>query len=298
MLAALVAAISLHGGGAGGQPGRAPAGELHLRWIAPSGCPSQEQAAALLRRHLRDALAGGAHIEARVLVARQASGYRMVVALPRGSRVLDAAVCGELVEAAALVVEMALAAGQSATGIGSPASAAPVAGTDPDTAGGWQPTVRLASQLDSGVTSGAGAGLAWRGHRQRAELAVLHWQTRTHIAAPDPPRGVRIALTTLLGQGCWEAARWLGSVCAGLEAGRLRGTGHELQFTGSASTLWLAGLVGLSRTLALGPVHLLWNADLLLPLRSPVFVVDGLGTAYQPPPALARLSLAIGLVFR
>ena len=120
--------------------------------------------------------------------------------------------------------------------------------------------------------------------------------------ADDRPLGGEIGLLGAGLQGCY-LLRWtrgLNGLCAGVEAGRLRGKG----FGGSAyntteDELWLAGRLAAFASFAVaGPLSLRFGAEGVFPLRRPEFVLENVGPVHQPSAGSLRLTIGLEGLFR
>ena len=89
-------------------PGR---DRLGLRWSAPPGCPQADDIRALVRSYTRGEAGGELRAEASIVPI--AGAWRMILTLNDEAKTIEGASCGDLGEAAAIVISLALAPNQA-----------------------------------------------------------------------------------------------------------------------------------------------------------------------------------------
>jgi hypothetical protein len=221
---------------------------LDLSVSAAPACPA---AAELLNRRLAARLAGAEPPSARVAVSIRegASGLELSVEIAQpgtgaaGSRVLHGESCEGLIEAAALVVAMALKLPPPRRAATPPpidtAPAASVALAAPPPPPASEVRVGGAAAIDGGtlpeVAAGLGLAAAVRGERLGARRARI---------ASDPDVGGDIAALAAAAAACYRPGPlWL---CAGAEIAALRGAGVGVEQPETTS-FWLLGAAASAR---------------------------------------------------
>jgi hypothetical protein len=236
--------------------GASPEG-LDLSVSAAPACPA---AAELLNRRLAARLAGAEPPSARVAVSIRegASGLELSVEIAQpgtgaaGSRVLHGESCEGLIEAAALVVAMALKLPPPPRAATPPpidtAPAASVASAAPPPPPASEVRVGAAAAIDGGtlpeVAAGLGLAAAVCGERLGLGLSVSYFPARRARIASDPDVGGDIAALAAAAAACYRPGPlWL---CAGAEIAALRGAGVGVEQPETTS-FWLLGAAASAR---------------------------------------------------
>lgn len=139
------------------------------------------------------------------------------------------------------------------------------------------------------ASAGVGAG------RWLIEALGVYWPTVRTIVAREPDRGGDIELWALGLRGCWlvipgdVSAR----ACVGGEAGRLRGDGFGTTgWTGSGTSVWLAGKLALGGSVALSrPLTLDANLEATIPANRPEFHLEGVARVHRPAALVGRATV-------
>jgi hypothetical protein len=174
----------------------------------------------------------------------------------------------------------------------------------------WLPSLSLWGLADVGslpapsLGAALGAELGWRRWQLRA-LGTLLFEQHTTLESPlSPPPGADLGLLTGSLLACGSAFGNLatgvsGLACLGLELGRLAGAGTDVPAARRGSSLWLAPRLDLGATWSLPNSALRLGATftVLGPLNRDEFELTGIGSVYQPPSVVGRLSFGIGLGF-
>lgn len=131
------------------------------------------------------------------------------------------------------------------------------------------------------------------GSSQRVELSALGLL----------PRDAMLEGGTQGGEFSWFGFQLMGCqllarpafVCAGLEAGRLSGTGFGSREQRTGHALWAApGVEALFAPALASALSLQVSAGIFIALRKPEFAIDGVGVVHQPSPVSARVELGMG----
>lgn len=235
----------------------------------------------------------------------------------RGTREIEGATCAELAEAAsvAIAVSVRSIAGETAAGA-APRLGVPAATPSSDTPSpttlsiarvapptpAWHPTIVLALAVDAGALPKTGVGVDVEAALQHAALQVVVFGT--WFGAQDAAGANNAAGTFQLAFGgalaCFapRRGRWTGLACAGVELGRLAGTGLEVAHPETGAVFWRAARadVGITMTLG-GNAGLVLRAGAAVPWSRPEFVLDGAELVYQPSRLAGRFTagLQVGL---
>ena len=312
-------AVSALLAGARLEPVSPPQEPFELRWSAPPECPDADTVRRTIEDHLGRAIANelgrGVHIT--LAATRQDDGLwgtRMTFEGPRGTTVrelADATDCGRAVEAAALVIAIAidptLGLGPRETDAVEPtvtevAAAEPAAALQPEsdserpgearsTADGssWART-RGAIGLVVGPTFG---GLPRVGGAARLHAAVLRPRWRVELGgafAGAPRRAVetaklRVLRWTIDARGCAVITPqpWLEVLpCAGVEIGDNLARAEGLVGSRPRRDVWV-GVLGATRLdFVVGPrLALQVGGDVVLPLLRRDYRVAGVGRVHR-----------------
>lgn len=151
-----------------------------------------------------------------------------------------------------------------------------------------------------GVAAQLSAALALRGRRWRAELAGAYWFPRTDASTGRPT--VEIGLATGALRGCYvpRVRRLELPLCAGLEAGAMRGEGRGSGVVSRPSRApWVAAHAGSGLVVPLGAFTALrLSVDALVALAQPAFdlrIADARVELYRAPPAGVRAAAGFEL---
>jgi hypothetical protein len=226
--------------------GRADTGHLQLALRGPAECGSAARIEAAVATMVRSA---GPPLQATLDITRVEGRYVAVVRTkPAGERRLEASECHAIVEAASVVLALAidpnarLTEGSENYDYDRPRPA------PPDLA---EPTITAALALDTSTLPRAalgaafGAGLVWPRWSVRLELDI--WSSQDTVSASSPSRGGRFGWWTGGLSFCATPLRqsWA-ALCLSPEIGRLAGTGigDGVAQPQSSSALWVAAGAG------------------------------------------------------
>jgi len=291
-----------------------------VRWVAPEGCASPQRLVEAVARTLRRTEAEARTLDARAVVESASAGYLVRVDVAGGERTIEAKTCDELLDAAALVIALAVdptatlrrdppPAGPPARAPSGPsrASPSPPASPDPERRGGAVSPpafgVGVAQSADVGTLPSAAIGAnlfvsVGRG-AFRAELGAGFFPAQTKLVSGDV--GGALSLVTGAAKAC--ALPNVGPLeiggCAGVGFDRVAavavgagvlpvdtsGTWPALDGEARAAlplTRWLAVRLSLGAHVAL--------------LR-PSFAVAGAGEVHRPSAVSLRQTLGLELRF-
>lgn len=316
---------------------RAWAGELHLSWRAPDGCPSQKQVHDAAVRSAEASSGEALDADARV---EHGDRWSVTIRTTRSGsaaaeRRLEAASCGALADATAVILATALipageapalasadgpasagaasgpasAAGPAAASASGPAAAsAPASERDRAAAGADGPYAHALAASAALVTDsttlpspalGGRAGLAWTPGRARIELAGSYFadQSRT---TPASSAGATFSLLTTGGRGCWAIVR--GDIelspCVGGDAQVISARGFGAAQNHDRGAAWFSVTGGaLFRVPVASWLALRADADVNVPLSRPRFVVEGDGAVHKPAAFGVRAGIGAELLF-
>jgi hypothetical protein len=297
--------------------GPAAAAPLLVDWSAPdcaleSGFRARVRDA--LRREPESALERELRVRVQIAEKPEKSGYSLIIETEAGQRKLETPTCDEAVAAAATLVALTIdpnalppaapaepppppppkAPPRPATATPPPAPAPP-ARIEPYVAvfgGASLGEVPAISPL-----AGGAIGLRFRGLGVSAEG---FWIARQTELLPGSNKGGEIGL---FGGGlsiCYSPLRdrFRLSGCVGGQAGAWGSIGVRVDNPIEQSDWWLAGLGRLGAAARVtGPLGLFLNADVLAPVRTPRFKLEGLGEVFQPSPVAGRVSGGVELGF-
>lgn len=292
---------------------------LRLAWTAPPGCPSSAEvrAATLRGVEARDASGGVLEAEARVERREDGVGWRVRLRTRQGAstgeRAIEAATCGALADATAVILALALAPPGAGAMSASPTLAPEAPASEPERArrgtGARSAGERLlalgasaagdASTLPA-ATLGGSLTLAWTPGRFRVELDARRWASRS-ASVPSSIAGARFSMTSVGGRGCWTAlTSGLVDVapCAGADAHLVTASGYGADANFAAGAEWAAIAGGALARLSLTSwLALRARAEAFVPLARPTFVVENDGLVHRPPTLGAAASLGAELLF-
>ena len=296
---------------------------------APEGCPTHAQLVqrveAHLGRSLRDA---DPQLQISARYERTEAGFRLTLRTSRagddplsngGTREFSGAQCGELAEAAALLIALSIDP-LAVSSSGQPAPRAHAADSPGSDAGealtpaaapvrAVRGALRAAGLLDVGYLPRAGAGgelgASVSLRRSRLELTGLWLPGVRSERARDDRARVRVALWAVRASYCLRALgqRSALSGCAGLELGRASGDGVDIAAAQSRSFAWVAGWLALRASTELTHwLGLSLEPAIAIPFARSRFVsrdADGAPRAvlHTPSPVAARVALSLEALF-
>jgi hypothetical protein len=240
-----------------------------------------------MRADLPESAASKVRIEAKV--AARASGYaidvRVQTPLGESQREIEARSCEQAINAAAIVVAVALDPLTVAEAFVEPAPAKP----EP-----VEPPPNLAVGLEvqgvfdygtlDAMTGGAAVGVFLGVGRLRFEARGTYLAPVVHRPFEGSTVGVQVQLGTAALRGCFVPAvrRLELPNCLWAEGGAARGRGVDVAMPRTRHDPWLAVGIGSGLMWWVRPhFALALHADGLAVLYRPKFVIDELGTAYQ-----------------
>lgn len=292
----------------------APAHAAGLRFTGPPECSVsdgvREQVRGLTGRALEDVDG----VEFELDVARAGDGWKLVLRTRRtdeqGPRIreLSGASCGEVTDAAAVAIAMAVneqALGEAPPSIpevaaetpsslptrtsARPSSARPAALVAPERSS--VPAFSAAALLHGALDVGAlpnpapGVELGFSVGSSRVQGALVGSAFAPQKARLDNGKGGEFRLLVAGALGCAQRffGRVRGSGCVGLELGQISGEGVGVQRSQFGTRLWAAfrSEMGVSGAVAPG-FSLVARVAALAPLARPEFVVDGAERVHRP----------------
>lgn len=315
-------------------PATADRTAIELEWSAPAGCPDADRFTRALGRLLATTidLDPTAAVAVRGEIAAVAAGYELVLFVEAAGAIeerrLQAGDCGELGDAAALVVAITIDAARVADVLARPRPAAAIAPAPPSlpptlpprepvapapVVDAPEPTPASRVRFAMDVTTGVAVGLTprvtpWlRGEfgvalaRAKISATIGHAFARSSVDGDGP--GARAQLTVGGLSGCYVATRKRLAlpVCALVELGGARGVGTGTGIEPRPAWQLWAG-AGASVAITYFPIAnlgLVAGLDALVILRRPAFhVLDGgdRRQVYQAAPAAVRA--VVGLAVR
>jgi len=304
---------------------RAGAEDLRLSWRAPAGCPSGARVRdAALKNTGR---AGVEPLEADVQV-EHAERWKVTIRSTRNGiaadeRTVEGASCEAVADAAAVILGVAMippeknaaesSARQSAEARDEPsanpstadarsrAAAEMAAATPSRRAHGFAANVGGATDgttLPSAALGGR-VGLAWTPGRTRLELTGSLFSAQSKTTASTQAGG-RFTLFVAAARGCWallQGAFEL-SPCAGIDLQSVSAKGFGASQNYDASGAWVSAAGGaLVRVPLTSWLAVRADADALVPLSRPTFVVEGDGAVHRPSSIGARAGIGAELLF-
>jgi hypothetical protein len=312
-------------------------GSLTLEWRAPAECPDGKTVEREVSRLLGGApaarpftaVAEVTHEDARWRVQLRTQSAENV-----GDRAIESETCGELADATALVLAMAIDPARVAATRASPVAPAADAGIDVLTTVNVIPpsTPATASTAPTAVPTappsspprpppprrtfaigpyvlgdvgalpnpGVGPGLAfaWTPGALRLQLTGLFFPANT--ARLPFSRGGTFELYGAHAAGCYEVLVDVFEIgpCVGVEVGALKGTGFGINKQTPALAFWAAPSVGGAFAWRIGSSFALrLELAALFPLQRPEFVLDGVGGVHRPAAVLGRAGLGAEVRF-
>jgi hypothetical protein len=299
-----------------------------VAWEAPPECPQREQVLARVAELLADEPASPLAIRANVSV--EAGGaYRaeIVTREPEGAartRVLSAPSCGELAEASAVVIALAIAPGaalappaddaQPAPAPAPPARPEPPAVPELGNEGSTEAaprapaarrplSLRFAARAgalgDFGSTSGAGLGVSAGGTLRlgrylQVALRANYLPSRQHTVPGVNGKGVALSLASGAAFACLVplAAPVELGLCGEMEVGALFARGFGTAQQGHPTVAWTAPGAGATASFpARSGLRAGLAVDVLFPLQRTSFIVTNVGQAYHLRPAAERVGI-------
>ncbi len=164
--------------------------------------------------------------------------------------------------------------------------------------------VGVLGAASAGALPGVGGGVGGRAGVLaggfRAEVSATYWLPRTATLAGRPTAGGDFHLVAGDGSACYAVLRAPVELapCAGLEVGKMTGTGFGVRSNGSGSALWIAPLAGAAAGLPIGQ-RFAARLDLavLVPALRPPFVLASAGTVYTAGAVAGRATIGLELRF-
>lgn len=276
---------------AAGSPGALP---VTLDWRAPEGCPERSAVADEVERLASSRAPAVDALEVEIDVSRAGEAWlaRLTTrsAAGRGERKLQAPSCGELAEAAALVVALALCP-----------SAAPEPAPPAPLPPSRHAFLRPLAAADAGtlvkpsLQAGLAAAATFGPLRLEAQLARGFEQRASRGPRPESGLALQVPIAIAL-RGCWTL--WSGAAelgaCVGAEGAAIRGQGFGISDPAAASGLWLGALAEGALGLQLSSAFAVRvGAGAALALVRPTFSMDGYGEVHRPTTVAARLSAGV-----
>ena len=146
---------------------------------------------------------------------------------------------------------------------------------------------------------GGRAALAWTPGPARVELGGGYFSDQSKTTGTSPA-GASFTLLVAGGRGCWAVAR--GAIelspCIGAEVAIVNARGFGAASNYEASAAWVSGAGGALLRVPVAPwLALRADADALVPLARPRFVVEGDGAVHQPGSLGVRGAIGAELLF-
>jgi hypothetical protein len=303
---------------------------FEISWSAPKSCPPREQAIKAIDTLLGDLEPRETRVRAGVTIKQRRARFELELMLTTqsgtGKRSLSGETCNEVVDAAALIVAIAInpkvlerAAAETSsesqgTADGTPEEA--VTQIEPEPAEEPPPTptperkprprvaVHAAGGLGAFVLPGPTAalqlGVGVTGSHWRVDAIGSYWTRQTQVVSEMVSGHFQLGYAGVRGCGVPVAGPVEFPICGGLDVGAMRGEGlgEGLRVARAQNAIWLAARAGPSvlwrTTRWLG---LMLQADAVFPLLRPVFDTQPSGTeVFRAGPA--GLKLLLGVEFR
>lgn len=304
----------------------ASAGELELTWTAPPGCPTSSD--------LRDAILRSSNGESRERVEAVARVERtepqrwsVTVQTTRAGvasaeRRLEATSCRALADATAVILALALiperaAADEPATpAAAEPTPPAPALAPVPEPAPIASPdrtndrapprhTLAASASLATDASTlpspavGARGALAWTPGAARLELAGSYFSAQSQTTGVSSA-GARFTSGVVGARASWTLLQSVIELSprVGADVELLRASGFGAADNYDASAAWLSVAGGALVTVPVTHwLSLRADADGIVPLSRPRFVVDGEGAVHQPSTFGLRAAIGAELLF-
>jgi hypothetical protein len=271
---------------------------LALEWLAPAGCPTQQQVEqAVLQGRLDRRAAPGREVSAKVIVERHTGGTfraELTTSAPegRGVRLLQGESCDAIASASAVVLALALDPPAEPAPPPEPAPEAPTPALT--TAPQPRPWLGYAHVFGGGVlralprpspSFGLGVGMrhgAW-------DLELLGSLSTAQTVAMSTPPGASATLSMLRAQvlGCYAPVLSNSTalvVCAGLLLERMAGDSAGVSNPAQNSIVLLSPQLGLrSRIRVTSRVELGLGVTGAARPTQPRFVIGGVGQVHEMP---------------
>lgn len=244
--------------------------------------------------------------------AARADGTRVT----RGTREIDGATCAELAEAAAVAIAVSVRSIETPTvapagpdghmAPGTVQSEAPskasAAVASSRTALSWRPAMTVALVTDTGTLPSTAPGVDLEGNLQRGSFRLTllgAWFVSRDVSGAGGIGGTfQLAFGGALSCLAPTWGRWTPLTCAGLEVGRLAGTGVGVARPETGAALWRAARAELGvRAVLGGSAAVVLRAGVAIPLERPAFVLDQSELVYQPSRMAVRATAGIELGF-
>lgn len=317
-----------------GERAREHAPLLALDWNAEASCPSASAFESRVRVLAGEEASGGAPLRVRASVTREDRRYVLsLIVEDRAPRQLVNDDCRRLTEAAAVIVALDLEAHQRAAQETRPTEIAPppkaVAETAPETpvapnAPALHAVVVVKRETPSSVdsvpvrmgvevenvfdvgslpspTSGLQAGVyVERGPWSAVFDGTVLVPRDASGARPNAGAEVRLAFGSVRACGGVPTGRgrFVWRACLGGEAGESHVEGYGISRPISSSGLWLAASVAPELEVRWSPgVALVAGLEAVAPIRASKVTVEGVGTLFDPPPAVFRATLGLRFTF-
>jgi len=151
------------------------------------------------------------------------------------------------------------------------------------------------------MSGGVGPGVAWSGHRARAEVGLTYWVIQR--AALEVDARAQVSAASMSARGCWQPRRgpWSFPICGGLEGGVHWGwaQGAAVERVESVLPSFGATLAG-GADLRVAPWASLWlRAELLGMFVRPQFHLEGVDETipvYSPSAVAVRVAFAVEFI--
>jgi hypothetical protein len=299
-----------------------------ITWVAPDGeCPAPDAVIAEIEGLLGEVdWSAWPDLGASIVVSRGVAtagdgGWTVVVRTddPAGERELSGATCAEVASAAALVVALtvdpdAIGAPEpppdptpapaprvppSGPRVVSPAQPEPVGATRSAASGAgvdWSVRGDLVSDIGGlpGFVPGVGLAVAARIGAYRAELGGMYWFERFEPVDGRDGVGGDLSMWAGVVRGC--RAVWTLDLCAGVEIGRLAGTGVGVDQARTDTGKWVAPVAGLGRRFQGSDLFGVYvGGELGAPLSRARFNVTPMGAT--EPVLVHQAAVVVGRVF-
>jgi len=293
--------------------------KLELIWEAPAECPDAAQVRAQVEALLPNdnvSMPRALHARAQV-TGGEAGSWQLVLTLvserSRDQRELVGDSCQALVDSVAVMLALQL----NPTGEDTPAPTTPTAAESPPPPKPLprappqvttRPKARFQLGLSGAADSAALPRFALGGHAEAGwasrgfylAVGASLWLSQQTSLAQDRSGQGRFGFRTLSLGVChasWGGAVRLGP-CLSAELGQLSAQSSKVREPSEVHELWLAALGGIAFWVPLGSQLLFTSSlSLVLPLRRPHFVVEGIGEIQQPRALGGRSALGLAMRF-